>query len=137
MFEVVYYSSSGNTKKVATEIADELKVIAESVKEKGALAEGSFVFLGSDCYFGGRLNRLRKFIRTNDFSQRKVALFGTSADGKGNEVEALEKAVTARGATLMGKFNCRGRLLGIFNRKHPTQEDLLNARRFAGEVTRS
>jgi flavodoxin len=34
MFEVVYYSMTGNTKKVAEAIAIELEVKAESVKVK-------------------------------------------------------------------------------------------------------
>ena len=47
MFEVVYYSMCGNTKKVAEVIAAELGVKAENVKTKQELDKDSFVFLGS------------------------------------------------------------------------------------------
>ena len=50
MFEVVYYSMCGNTKKVAEAIAAELGVKAESVKVERELDKDSFVFLGSGCY---------------------------------------------------------------------------------------
>jgi flavodoxin len=137
MFEVVYCSRTGNTKMIADEIASELKVTAEPVKTKEGLSRGSFVFLGSDCYFTGYSRKLKKFITGNDFSGRKVALFGTSATDHGNELETLNKTVAARGAIVMGKFNCRGRFLGVFNRKHPTQQELILARRFAHDVSQS
>ena len=51
MFEVIYYSMTGNTKKVAEAIAAELDVSAEDVRTKGRLAKDSFLFLGSGRYF--------------------------------------------------------------------------------------
>ena len=47
MYEVIYYSMTGNTRKVADAIATELGVAAENVKTKPRLAEDSFVFLGA------------------------------------------------------------------------------------------
>ena len=52
MFEVVYDSRSGNTKKVARSIAAELGGHAEDVHRKEGLAKDSFVFLSSACYGG-------------------------------------------------------------------------------------
>ncbi|GAH18516.1 unnamed protein product, partial [marine sediment metagenome] len=45
MFEVVYYSMCGNTKKVAEAIAAELDVKAENVKAKQELTKDSFIYL--------------------------------------------------------------------------------------------
>jgi len=137
MFEVVYCSRTGNTKMIADEIASELKVTAEPVKTKEALSKNSFVFLGSDCYFNGYSRKLNKFITGNDFNNRKVALFGTSATDRGNELDTLDKTVAAAGAIVMGKFNCKGKFLGIFNRNHPTREEMILARRFAHDVSQS
>ena len=135
MFEVIYYSLTGNSKKVAEAIATELDVIAENVKTKAKLAEESFVFLGKGLYGGPlRSRRLKKFIDGNNFDGRKVALFGTSGNGKGKEVEALEETLTAKGAKISGRFYCKGEFLFIINRKHPTSEDLENARKFAREL---
>jgi flavodoxin I len=134
MFEVVYYSLSGNTRKLAEAIAAELAVFAEDVKAKGGLAEDSFVFLGAGKYGPLRGWGLKRFIERNDFKGRKVALFGTSGDGTGREIEALEELVAARGAEIAGSFFCRGQFLFVINRGHPTSEDLDNARRFAREI---
>ncbi|GAF94713.1 unnamed protein product, partial [marine sediment metagenome] len=103
MFEVVYYSITGNTEKVAEAIAAELGVKAENVTGKrGLVAKDSFVFLGSGCYGGNPGGKLQEFIVTNDFKGRQVALFGTSWRGKGNEVKALEELLKTRGALIMG-----------------------------------
>ena len=136
MFEVVYYSLTGNTKKVAEAIAIELGVAAENVKTKDTLAEGSFVFLGAGLYGPLRGWGLRRFIESNDFHGRKVALFGTSGAGQGKELGALEEAVTAKGAEIAGKFFCSGEFLFLVNHKHPNDRDLGDARGFARELAK-
>ena len=137
MFEVIYYSMTGNTKKVAEAIAAELDVNAEDVRTKGGLAKDSFLFLGSGRYFPLPGRGFKKFVARNDFDGRQVALFGTSGEGKGHEVEALEKMVTAKGAKVMGKFYCKGKFLFFINRKHPDNKDLENAKKFARELKKA
>lgn len=135
VFEVVYYSLTGNTKKVAEAIASELGVAAEDVKTKDRLAEESVVFLGAGLYGPLRGYGFKRFIERNSFRGRKVALFGTSGGGKGIEVGALEEAVAAKGAEVAGRFSCRGRFLFLI-REHPTSSDLDKARQFAREVAK-
>jgi flavodoxin I len=137
MFEVIYYSMTGNTKKVAEVIAAELDVSAEDVKTKGELAEDSFLLLGSGNYFPLPGRGFKKLVASNDFDGRKVALFGTSGGGKGREVEALEKMVLAKGAKVMGKFHCTGKMFFFINRKHPDNKDLKNARKFARKLKKA
>ena len=134
MFEVIYYSLTGNTKKVADAIATELSVVAENAKTKDTLAEESFVFLGTGKYGPLRGLGFRQFIDRNDFAGRKVALFGTSGNGRGEEVGALEEAVTAKGADVVGQFFCKGEFMFLVNRKRPTSKDLEDARAFAREM---
>ena len=136
MFEVIYYSLTGNTKQVADAIAAELGVVAENVKTKDTLAEDSFVFLGAGLYGPLRGWGFRRFIDGNSFEGRKVALFGTSGEGRGEEAEALKEAVAAKGAEVVGRFFCKGDFLLLVNRNHPTSEDLEDARAFAREAAR-
>lgn len=136
MFEVVYYSMTGNTRKVAEAIAAELDVVAESVKSKPRLADDSFVFLGAGLYGPLRNLGFRRFIESNSFDGRKVALFGTSGEGKGKEVGALEEALTEKGADIAGTFHCKGQFLFVVNPTRPSSEDLEQARAFAREVGR-
>ena len=135
VFEVIYYSLTGNTKKVAEAIATELGVVAQDVKTKDQLAEDSLVFLGAGLYGPLRNWGFRRFIDRNDFRGRKVALFGTSGEGKGKEVGALEEAVRAKGAEVAGSFFCSGRFL-FLKGDHPTSKDLAGAKRFAREVAK-
>ena len=137
MFEVVYYSITGNTKKVAEAIAAELGVKAESVKAKRELDKDSFVFLGSGCYGGRPGGKLRKFIARNDFKGRQVALFGTSGSGEGAEVRVMEELLKPTGALIRGSFYCQGKSFFLFNRGHPSNEELTNAREFANEMKKS
>ena len=136
MFEVVYYSRSGNTKKVAEAIAVELGVKAEDVKAKEWLTKGSFIFLGSGCYAGKPGKGLQEFIARNDFKGREVALFGTSAGGRGDEVRVMEELLKLEGALIRGSFHCKGRCI-LVNRGHPNDEELSGAREFAKEMKRS
>ena len=137
MFEVVYYSRSGNTKKVAEAIAAELDVRAENVKAKEWLTKDSFVFLGSGCYIGRPGKELQEFIARNDFKGREVALFGTSAGGGGDEVRIMEELLKSKGALMKGSFYCKGRFFFFFSRGHPSDEELAKAREFAKEVKKS
>ena len=134
MFEVIYYSMCGSTKKVAETIAAELGVKAESVKAKQELAKDSFVFLGSGCYADKPGGKLREFIARNDFKGRQVALFGTSGRGEGNEVRAMEKLLKPKGALIRGGFYCQGKSFFLFYRGHPSNEELAKARDFANEM---
>jgi len=134
MFEVVYYSFSGNTKRVAEVIAAELGVKAENVKQKGQLTEGSFVFLGSGCYGNRPGRKLRKFIAENDFRGRQVVLFGTSGNGRGDEVRAMEALLRPMGALVRGRLYCKGKCFFFFNRGHPSREEITSARIFANEM---
>ena len=50
MFDVVYYSIGGNTKKVAEDIASKLGTKARDIKTIDKIPENSLVLLGSGCY---------------------------------------------------------------------------------------
>ena len=137
MFDVIYYSMTGKTKKVTEAIAAEFDVSAEDVRTKGGSDKDSFLLLGFGRYFPLPGREFKKFIARNDFDGRKVALFGTSVGGKGREVEALEKMVTAKGAKAIGKLHCMGKFLFFINRKHPDNKDLKNAKKFARELKKA
>jgi flavodoxin I len=137
LFEVVFYSISGNTRKVAEAIAAELGVKAEDVKAKEWLTPGSFIFLGSGCYVGRPAKKLREFIARNDFKGRQVALFGTSAGGGGDEVRIMEEMLKSAGALVRGSFHCRGRFFFFVSRGHPSDEELAKAQEFAKEMKKS
>jgi flavodoxin len=141
MYEVIYFSRSGNTKKVATAIADELGVKARHIRTVESLPQGADIFLGSGLYFMRLPKLMREFIRNNDFQGRKVALFGTSTNGIGIETIGMERLLKRKGAIITGKYHCPGRFFlriagkYFFIRKgRPVDKDLEKVKEFARSI---
>ena len=78
---VLYYSLTGNTKKMATAIAAELGVEARSIKMETAIPQDGLLFPGSGSYGDKPAEDMAKLIAGNDFAGRKVAPFGTPGRG--------------------------------------------------------
>ena len=133
MNHVLFYSMTGNTKKMASAIAEELGVKALSIKT-AVIPEAGLLFLGSGCYGDKPSEDMAKFIENNNFTGRKVALFGTSAKGAGKEVEGMAEALKQKGAIVMGSYSTKGRAFVVVNLGHPSREDLEGARKFAKEI---
>jgi flavodoxin len=134
MHQVIYDSRGGNTKKVADAIAGELGVAAVDVKAASLGPADGIVFLGSGCYGSKPGEHIVKFIETNDFRARRVALFGTSGGGAGNEVKGMETAVKAKGAEVIGSYFCKGQKGLLVSRGHPNPADIDAARQFARDM---
>lgn len=136
MVSVLYYSMTGNTKKMATAIAEELGVKALNVKETVSVTQEGVLFIGSGCYGDKPGEEITKFIGRNDFSGRKVALFGTSGAGAGKEVQAMAEALKQKGAVVLGDYHTKGKAFIVVNIGHPGREDLEGARKFAREMAK-
>jgi flavodoxin len=130
MFEVVYYSRGGNTRKVAEAIADELWAPAKNIQSVDTLPEDSFIFLGSGCYGSVLVKEIADFIDRNRLAERKIVLFTTSAFGWGKELSLMEKHILAKGVNIVGRFNCFGQFLAV-KKGHPDVAELAKAREFA------
>ena len=133
-FEVIYYTKTKNTKKIAEAIAQELDVKIENVKEKDVLGKDSIVVLGSGLYANRLGKDIIRFIENNNFNERKVAVFGTSGKGAGQETKILKDLLEKRGANVIAEFHCKGKTMYIFNRGHPSKEELARAREFARKL---
>lgn len=134
-FQVIYFSRKGSTKKVADAIASELNVQAQDVKN-AELKDDTFIFIGSGSYGSKPGKAMIKFIEDNDFSKRKVALFGTSGGGKGAEVEAMHDMLNAKDAQIIGKYFCMGKFF-LMNKTKPDSKDLEDAKKFAKDMSKS
>ena len=138
MYQVIVYSKSGNTRKVADAIAEALGVKAVDVSAATLDPGAKVVFLGSGRYGGLPGPEMQKFIEANDFKGRKVAFFGTywrEGLSAGRELESTTKALEKKGAIVLGSYRCKGKTK-IFNPGHPTREELDGAGKFAGEMIR-
>ena len=131
---VRYFSKSGNTKKIAAEIANftgwEALAIDKPINEPIDV-----LFLGASVYWGGIDNRVKEFIRTLDASKiGKVAVFSTSAltERAYPDIKKLlqEKSII----TVSDDFYCRGQF-GLLHRGKPDESDLKEVRKYAMKVT--
>ena len=141
MYEVFYYARCGNGKKIchSTEdlagiIASELGVEAQNITTETKPASDTLVLLGCGCYGDKPGSKLAQFIAGNGFEGRQVALFGTSLVSIDDKVKRMEELLGSAGAVIRGSFFCRRRALPFMHRKNLSEEELVNARRFAGEV---
>jgi flavodoxin I len=134
MVSVIYYSMTGNTKKMANAIAEVFGVQAVSVKETTGVPKDGMIFLGSGCYGGKPGGDMQKYIENNDFKGRKVALFGTSGGGIGKETEAMAESLKQKGAGVLGSYDRTGSTFLLLNSGHPDKNDLDGARTFAREM---
>jgi flavodoxin len=134
MNQVLYYSLTGNTKKMATAMAAELGVEAKSIKTETAVPQDGLLFLGSGSYGDKPAEVMATFIANNDFAGRKVALFGTSGKGEGKEVQGMAEALKQKGANILGSYYCKGKSFIVVNIGHPGKDELDGARKFAREM---
>jgi flavodoxin len=136
MSHVLYYSMTGNTKKMALAIAEELGIGATNAKSAPRVPDDGLLFIGSGCYGDRPGEDMAKFIANNDFTGRKVALFGTSGAGAGKEVQAMAEALKQKGAIVLGSYHTKGKAFVVANIGRPGKEDLEGARNFAREMAR-
>src|SRR5512137_2844504 len=97
MYEVIYYSMGGNTRKVAEAIATEVGTEARDIKTVEAVDGNSVIMLGTGCYGAVLVKDIADFIERNHLQGRKAALFTTSAFGLGKEVEIIENQLKNKG----------------------------------------
>lgn len=134
MYEVLYYSMTGRTRKLADAIAGELGIKAKSIKSSSIDRGARVIFLGSGSYGGKHSDDMAKFIENNDFNGRKVALFGTSGSGDGKEVTSMADSLKKKGAVIAGSYYCKGRAFLVVNFSHPDKNDLEGVKKFAREM---
>lgn len=131
--KVIYYTQSGNTKKIADAIGNALSCPVETVTS--ATDEGvDLLFLGASVYKFGMDKNVVAFVKTLDPQKiGKVAIFSTSA---GLEIgyAKLSALLEKQGIPVLeDNFYCRAKFLGM-SKERPNEEDLANAVAFAQKV---
>lgn len=137
----------GNTQKIAEVMAKELgaKIIKPREVQPEDLMKYDLVGFGSGIYMWRHHKRLLELVdRLPQTVNKKAFVFSTSGAGRkdmGLGHRRLKEKLVNRGFRIVGEFNCLGwdtfgpfRLIGGFNRGHPNQRDLQEARRFGAAV---
>ncbi|UCD03406.1 MAG: hypothetical protein JSV63_02115 [Candidatus Aenigmatarchaeota archaeon] len=138
---VVYSTKTGNTKKVARVIAKELGVKAQGAKEVKSVPKGAPLIAGSGVYASRISGEMKDFLEDlPKVSKGKAAVFETSGgynDGKNVGIQQLERSLKQKGYRIVGRFGCSGQMFRIFNRGHPSPEELEKAMKFAAGLKKS
>ena len=151
---VVYYSLTGNTKKIAEAIFEALPLpkVIKPLAEVRSLDEYDLVFIGFPVQSHSVPFKAEKFLKSIP-KGKKIALFSTHGSVTGSRLsrEAIEHAVAVSfQAKLISTFSCRGKVspqaLEVLSRSpeheawvdmaasastHPNEHDLEEARAFA------
>ncbi|MFI3327312.1 MAG: flavodoxin family protein [Clostridia bacterium] len=131
--KVVYYTKSGNTKKIADAIACEIGCKSEDLNTQ--INENvEVLFLGASVYKFGIDKKVIEFIdKINPKMVGEVVIFSTSAMSDTGYLKLL-KILNAKGFKVSDKhFYCRGKFM-LANKNRPNQDDINNARAFARKI---
>ena len=126
---VRYYTQTGNTKKLAEAIADELGVEAKPVTD--TLEESTeLVFLCNSVYWAGIDKAVKKFVKDNVARIGKIVNVSTAALIESSYTQ-MKKLTASAGVELCeNEFHCRGKFSAL-HAGHPDEADLKAAREFA------
>lgn len=134
---VMYFSLTGNTKKLAKAIAAALNVEAEPITKKQApLSEPvDLLFIGGAINCGRPNKRVADFIaRLNPDMVKNTAVFATFG-GMSKIGADLQKLLQDRGLKTAGEpFITKGQSWLVFNRHRPNETDLSKAAKFAQKI---
>lgn len=136
--DVVFYSATGNTRKIAEAIAEEVGCEARQAQGDPKPTEADIVFVGGSVYATSD-HDIHPSVKL--FADRlkaagyrgKVALFATGFQ-KSDAIGLLKRIFADRGLSLTGEsFFCKGRFL-LFMKGHPDKDDIAQAKLFASRV---
>ena len=135
--KVIYHSMTGNSKKLALAIADELGVAAQAAKaaNKVSLNDVDLLFIGDGIYAGKPSRAMLAFIEKLDAKMVKNAAVFATYGGQDKIGTDLIELLKNKGINIIGDaFTCKGEAWFIANRKHPNAGELQSVREFAKET---
>ena len=132
---IVYHSSHhGNTRKLVEAIARgrDVTLVDASAAKSADLSGYELIGFASGIYFGKFHEDVLEFAKNNLPEGKKV--FFLSTYGGSSNTRAIEEAVKAKSAQIVGRFGCKGydtfgpfKLVGGIAKGRPDEADLKNA----------
>lgn len=128
-FAVRYYTKTGNTKKLAVEVASALGVEA-CTTEVPLTEKVDFLFLGSSVYAAGVDENVINYIKDNSNKIGQIVNISTAALIP-STYKQVKKVAEANGVKMCDKeYHCRG-AFAMMHKNHPDADDLSEAKAFA------
>ena len=130
--EIRYFTKTGNTKKLAEAIAQELNIEAQELS--APLSEKTdILFLCNSVYWAGADSSVKKFIAENKSKIGLLVNVSTAAMIESTYAQ-IKKIAEKEGVKLSDKeFHCRGKFTALHS-GHPDEADIADVKAFAGKV---
>jgi flavodoxin/ferredoxin len=145
---IIYFSQSGNTKKIAEAMGDTFRDLSHRTEiiplEKAnpdEVARGDLLGVGAPCFASQAPTPVKEFLRALPPLENRLSfVFATSGGAPGRVMYDMTCLLREKKADVMGGFLARGEcfhpapcILGRFPGR-PNAEDLRKARRFAAAL---
>ena len=140
---VVYYSKSGNTKKVARAIAIGLGAELKNIEEIEDISSYELICIGTPVHAFAPSKPIKKFLKElPDLSDKKGAGFCTMhAFGGKRTLRIIKERLEVKGIQFLSGFSCKD-INSIFsdtgsknfNKEKPNEEDLKQAEDFGKKL---
>lgn len=130
--EIRYFTKTGNTKKLAEAIAQELNIEAQVLS--APLSEKTdILFLCNSVYWAGADSSVKKFISENKSKIGLLVNVSTAAMIESTYAQ-IKKLAEKEGVKLSDKeFHCRGKFTALHS-GHPDEADIAAVKAFARKV---
>lgn len=135
----MYYSRTGNTKKIAEAIASAVNVKAEAIDNKTTLSEPvDLLFIGGGIYWWNMDKTTKRFIETLDSSIVKNAVVFGTMGGLDKAIKDMINLLKEREiSTKTESFSSKGKAWVFININHPNKNDIEAAKVFAKNIVKS
>ena len=145
---MIYFSQSGNTRKVAEAMGDAFRDLSHRTEiipleeaDPDRAAEGDLFGVGAPCFASQAPTPVKNFLRAlPPLENRLTFVYATSGGAPGRVLYDMTRLLREKKAEVIGGFLARGEcfhpapcILGRFPGR-PNAEDLEEARRFAGAL---
>lgn len=137
---VIYYSKTGNTKRVARAIAEGLDTTAIDIEKVKNIWEYNLIVIGTPIHGVGPVKHVKKFLETIPSSKGKYggAFCTMMKVGDKKTIKYIKGKMEKKGIKFLEGFSVvgvSGLIMGIagpkvINKERPNEEDLENAKEF-------
>ena len=130
-----YVSPKGSAALLANAIGKEVNMIPEALPPAYMPENVILMFLGCE---GGKTDKITmEFIKTlNPKRVANAALYCCNPQKNDNAIQQMKAALTAQGIKVLDKaYVCSGKG-GLFGGKHPSDEEINGAAKWAGECAK-
>lgn len=133
--QIVYHSNTGNTKKLAQAISEELGVSAEEITSGPKVQDVDLLFVGGSWMAFNLERNCKNFLKNLDAGTAKnVALFSTSGSGRGIKKFA-EKLLKGKDIAIFPEECNKKGGADKTGAKLPSDQDCQDAKEFAKKIT--